>query len=189
MFQSKITEKTKDIHWYPMRVTYGRQMILKEHLEKDKIEYFLPMRYDIVDHNGERSRELVPAVTNLIFIHSSQDELTHMKMYKRYYEPLRDIARESVFESKTEIITLPDSSLENFMKVAKEPNDNVEYLETGDYVTNALGKKVTVIKGPFAGVKGVIKRIKRNKRVVVQLEGIIAAAISFVPSDNLLFEN
>ena len=85
-----------------MRVTYGRQMILKEHLEKDKIEYFLPMRYDIVEHNGERSRELVPAISNLIFIHSSQETLTKMKMFNRNYEPLRYMVRESVIESKTE---------------------------------------------------------------------------------------
>ena len=189
MSYSQTAEETNNIHWYPMRVTYGRQMILKEHLEKDTIEYFPPMRYDIVEHNGERSRELVPAISNLIFIHSSQETLTKMKMFNRNYEPLRYIVRESVIESKTEIITIPDSSMENFMKVTKEPNENVDYLVSGEYVTNALGKKVTVIKGPFAGVKGVIKRIKRNKRVVVQLEGIIAAAISFVPSDNLLFDN
>ena len=189
MNSHQTTDNSNDIHWFPMRVTYGRQMIIKEYLEKDKIEHFLPMKYDIVEHNGERLRKLIPAVSNLIFIHSSQEELTRMKMYNRNYEPLRYMVRTSVVDSKTEIITIPASSMENFMKVTKDPNEDVEYLVSGDYVTNALGKKITVIKGPFAGVKGVIKRIKRNKRVVVQLEGIISAAISFVPADNLLFEN
>ena len=40
-------------------------------------------------------------------------------------------------------------------------------------------------EGAFAGVEGVIKRIKRNKHVVVQIEGVTAVAITFVPSSYL----
>ena len=51
---------------------------------------------------------------------------------------------------------------------------------------NNIGKKVKITAGPFAGVEGTIKRIKRNKHVVVQLEDIAAAAIDFVPNDYLI---
>lgn len=35
--------------------------------------------------------------------------------------------------------------------------------------------------GDFVGVEGVIKRVKRNKHVVVQLEGLVAVAIAYIP--------
>jgi transcription antitermination factor NusG len=47
------------------------------------------------------------------------------------------------------------------------------------------GRRVRINEGAFAGVEGVIKRIKRNKHVVVQIEGVTAVAITFVPSSYL----
>ena len=49
-----------------------------------------------------------------------------------------------------------------------------------------MGKKVKIFDGPFAGVVGIIKRIKRNKHVVVQIENIAAAAIEFVPTNYMM---
>jgi transcription antitermination factor NusG len=44
---------------------------------------------------------------------------------------------------------------------------------------------VRVNEGHFAGVEGVIKRIRKNKHVVVQIEGVAAVAITFVPASYL----
>jgi hypothetical protein len=37
----------------------------------------------------------------------------------------------------------------------------------------------------FEGIEGTIKRINKNKRVVVQSEGVAAVAIAFVPANCL----
>ena len=176
----------KQIYWFPMRVTYGRELLIKEHLDKDNIECFLPMRYEIVEQGEERKRQLVPAVSNLIFIRSNVDTLNDMKNFNANYEPLRYIMRNSCYDSCHEIMTIADSAMENFIKLTKIPHDKVIYLTPGEYLTKHVGKHVTIVDGPFAGVNGIIKRIKRNKRVVVQLDGIIAAAIDFVPNDFLI---
>ena len=173
-------------YWFPMRVTYGRELAVKEHLDKERIECFLPMRYEIIDHNGQRERKLVPAVSNLIFVRSTVDILNDKKHYDNDCAPLRYMMRSSTYDSLHEIMTVSDSAMNNFMKVAKVPDDKVFYLDPGDYVNNHIGKRVTIVSGPFVGVKGIIKRIKRNKHVVVQLDGIIAAAIDFVPNDYLI---
>lgn len=39
-----------------------------------------------------------------------------------------------------------------------------------------------IMGGAFEGVTGVIRRVKRCKRVVVELEGIASVAIAFVPA-------
>ena len=63
--------------WFPMRVTYQREMKVKAELDRLGIECFVPMRYKVVElpfdklraRNGgdtELRRELVPAINNLI---------------------------------------------------------------------------------------------------------------------------
>ena len=39
-----------------------------------------------------------------------------------------------------------------------------------------------IMGGVFEGVKGVIRRVKRCKRVVVELDGIASVAIAYVPA-------
>lgn len=56
--------------WYPMRVTYSREMQVKGELDRLGIENFVPMTYKMVesrtDGATELRRELVPAINNLI---------------------------------------------------------------------------------------------------------------------------
>ena len=170
-----------------MRVTYGREMSVKKHLDEDGVENFIPMKYEIVERKGERVRELVPAVANLVFIRSTEETINAMKHFNSTYTPLRYIMHDSTYDSLHEIMTISDAAMDNFMKVAQTPSDQVFYLEPGEYINNHIGKRVTITAGPFAGVQGIIKRIKRNKHVVVQLDGIIAAAIDFVTNEILSF--
>lgn len=170
-----------------MRVTYGREMAIKEFLDKEKIENFLPMHYAIVETKEGTLRKVVPAISNLIFIRSTQDHLTHLKMYDKRFEPLRYIIRKSDIDKEQTIMTVSDKSMDNFLKVAQLPNENVFYLDMNDHVLNNKGKRVTITAGPFAGVEGVIKRIMHNKHVVVQLEDMLVAAITYVPVEHLLY--
>lgn len=66
------------------------------------------------------------------------------------------------------------------MRVASVETDDVMFLDCSDYICR-VGKRVRIVEGAFAGVEGVIKRIKNNKHVVVQVEGLAAVAITFVP--------
>ena len=175
----------KQTCWFPMRVTYGRELVIKAYLDKASIENFIPMHYEFIEIKGERVKKLVPAINNLIFVRHTQEKLTELKMYDRNFEPLRYMMRESIYDSTREIMTVGDEDMENFLKVAKEPTERVCFLSPSEYINN-IGKKVKITQGPFAGVEGTIKRIKRNKHVVVQLEDIIAAAIDFVPKECLI---
>ena len=42
------------------------------------------------------------------------------------------------------------------------------------------------MEGCFAGVEGTLKRIKKNKHVVVQLEGVAAVAITYLSPSSLV---
>ena len=72
--------------------------------------------------------------------------------------------------------------MENFLRVASVQDDSVMFLQPGDYI-NKVGRRVLITEGVFAGVEGVIKRFKNNRHVVVQMEGIAAVAITYVPTN------
>lgn len=171
--------------WYPMRVTYGREVKVKEALDKLGIDNFLPMHYELVDPgDGNKRRLLVPAIHNLIFIHDSREDITLLKTTRREFQPLRYITKHYAEDSVHSILTVPDGQMQNFMRVASVQDDSVMFLDAGDYL-NKVGRRVEITEGYFAGVQGVVKRIKKNKHVVVQLEGIAAVAVTYVPASCL----
>ena len=106
-------------------------------------------------------------------------------MTRKEFSPMRYMVRKSVSDNHvTEIITIPDRQMDNFIKVASVQDDRIFYLDYEE-VQNISGKRCKIIEGYFAGVEGTIKRISKNKRVVVQIEGVAAVAIAFVPSSCL----
>lgn len=169
--------------WFPMRVTYQREMKVKAELDRLEIENFIPLTYQFTESrkqgDTELRRELVPAINNLIFVHSTQERISELKVSNELLEPLRYMIDQTAGEAHT-IMTVPDKQMENFMRVASVTDDSVMFLDETTIVGKE-GKRVEIMGGPFEGVTGVIRRVKRCKRVVVELEGITCVAIAFVP--------
>ena len=166
--------------WFPMRVTYSRELKVKAELDRLGIENFLPMTYKLVDADTEHPRrELVPAINNLIFVRSSKSRITSLKT-TAVLQPLRYIMDRTAKEEHT-IMTVPDVQMQNFMRVASRTDDSVLFLND-ETVVGKEGKRVLITGGVFDGITGVIRRVKRCKRVVVELEGIASVAIAFVPA-------
>ena len=171
--------------WYPMRVTYGREVKVKEALDKLGIDNFLPMHYELVDPgDGNKRRLLVPAIHNLIFIYDSREDITLLKTTRREFQPLRYITKHFAESVADNILTVPEAQMRNFMRVASVQDDSVIFLDNSDYLSK-VGRRVLITEGYFAGVEGIIKRIKKNKHVVVQLEGLAAVAVTYVPASCL----
>ena len=166
--------------WYPMRVTYSRELKVKTELDRLEIENFVPMTYKLVcENDGNLHRELVPAINNLIFVRSTQERISELKLSSEVLEPLRYMMDRTVGQ-KPEIMTVPDRQMQNFMRVAMKSDDSVMFLDENTIVGKE-GKRVKIMGGVFEGVEGVIRRVKRCKRVVVELEGVASVAIAHVP--------
>ena len=171
--------------WYPMRVTYSREIKVKAELDRLEIENFVPMTYKLVcADNGNPHRELVPAINNLIFVRSTQGRISELKTSNKVLEPLRYMMDHTA-EKAHEIMTVPDRQMENFMRVASMTDDSVMFLDENTIVGKE-GKRVKIMGGMFEGVEGVIRRVKRCKRVVVALDGIASVAIAYVPAGLLM---
>ena len=173
--------------WFPMRVTYQREMKVKAELDRLGIENFVPMRYKVVerqnDGDTEVRRVLVPAINNLIFVRSTQERLSELKQTNEVLEPLRYMMDRTA-SLEHAIMTVADREMENFMRVASRTDDSVMFLDN-ETVVGKEGKRVEIMGGAFEGVTGVIRRVKRCKRVVVEIEGVASVAIAYVPAGML----
>lgn len=181
------------LSWFPMRVTYNREQRVKAALDLLGIENFLPMRYELTEGRNGRQLKRVPAIHNLLFIRSDEDTLTTLKRTKQALAPLRYMtrpvmdggARKNEEGRRTEIIRVPDRQMENFMRVARVDDERVMFLDYNNFIASP-GKRVKVTEGFFAGVEGTVKRIKNNRHVVVQIDGVAAVAIAYIPARCLM---
>ena len=176
-----------DICWYPMYASFGRELKAQAELQRLGIPEFVPMKQVLVDEDGSPKPSLVPALHNLIFVHSSRQQITQLKMYNRECQHLQYMTRQSDFDQiEREVITVPDRQMTNFMRVTREANEHVQWLQLTDFLMKE-GHAVRITAGTFAGVEAQVKRIHKNRVVVVMLKGIAAVAVTHVPPAYLEF--
>ena len=88
-------------------------------------------------------------------------------------------------DAVSEVMTVPDREMDSFIKATQNADDRLQYLVYSDFLDKA-GRKVRVIDGDFSGVEGEIKRIHKDRVVVVCIRGIAAVAIQ-IPFSQLEF--
>ena len=122
----------EEIHWYALRITYSRELALKQFLDAEQVENFVPMRYEYVTRQERRIRKLVPAIHNLVFIRGSRQQIDEIKETKAAIFPLRYIMDR---ESRQPIV-VPDVQMRNFIAVAGTFDQQVIYLPPTEFSMN-----------------------------------------------------
>ena len=153
--------------WFAIRVTYSREMALKEYLERCRMESFIPMSYKEVIKGERKVRKLVPVIHNLVFVRSTREKLDEMKRDISLKVPIRYIMDR---ETRRPLV-VPDRQMHSFIAVAGLDPTIVSLRE---------GDRVRIVGGVFSGVEGIFIRIKGDRRVVVSIEGVMAVATAFV---------
>lgn len=164
-------------HWFAIRITYGRELLLKELLDGVEVENFIPMRYDYVHKNGSKLRKLVPAIHNLVFVHSTRSKIDELKEKHSIKLPMRYVMNRTFRQP----IIIPDAQMRSFILVSGTYNEAILYIEPTELAL-VRGQKVRITGGVFEGVIGEFIRIRHDRRVVVHLEGVMAIATTFVSS-------
>lgn len=164
--------------WFALRVTYGRELQARDAFDALSIPSFVPMRYEYVVRNHKKERKLVPAVSNLVFAHTQKATLDRLKHTSLPY--LRYIMKHDGNLSMP--LTVRNDDMENFIRVARQVEEDIRYINPGDYDLKA-GEHVRVIGGPFVGTVGTLVKVRgaRSKRVVVELEGVLHVASTAIP--------
>ena len=117
--------KRTDVVWYAMRITYSRELALKEYLDSISVECYVPMHYEKITYQGKERRKLVPVVHNLIFVHTSRIRLDEIKQQMEYKFPMRYIMDR---ETQSPII-VPDSQMADFIAVTATMDEQLVFLD------------------------------------------------------------
>ena len=152
--------------WFAMRATYHREMAVKQLLDNAGIECYLPMTQKVKLSNGRKVRVSVPLVSSLIFVKCVKERLQRFKVRVPYLQYITQRR-----EGKNEPIVVPVRQMDEFIAVTQS--------ESSDEVDLGRGTLVRIHGGAFDGVTGAFIKLsgKRNKRVVIEVQGVIAVAL------------
>lgn len=161
--------------WYALRATYSRELKVQGSLNEKGVRTFVPMMWKKVNDQ----KKLVPAVNNLCFVYWNKTSIDS------YISSYGDKSPVSYYWDKTrnQPLVVPQQAMEDFIKVASTLDEDLIYLTE---ITEKLreGQMVKVRSGSFAGVEGKIVRIRKSRRLLVELPGMLAIASTYVrPED------
>ena len=189
--------------WYALRATYSRELKVQADLQEKGIRTFIPMMWKscpvkpgmttnttssptgsgISQSSPARpgiQRKLVPAINNLVFVYWTREKIDS---YIRSFADARPV--NYYWDRTTNApLTIPDKDMENFIAVASTLDEDLIYLtEVSDKLRE--GQTVKVKEGPFKGVEGKIVRIRKSRRILVELPGMLAVASTYVAPEEL----
>lgn len=163
--------------WFVMRA-YKCESKAEERLsDEEGIKYFIPKHYAVRVYHGVKSKRLVPVIPSLVFVRSDRKRLSKFKKENNFIQYV--MQRTS---NGSEYMIVPDNQMDNFIKVASRPEENLRYFSPEE-IDVRKGTPVRIIGGIFDGVEGVFMRTEgvRDKRVVVLLKGVLAVSAKVHP--------
>lgn len=163
--------------WFAMSATFGREMKAKEFLEKNKVRSFVPLRYQLVNVRGKgKVRKLVPAISNLIFVNTTKDNIKILKAKLTYlqYHTRPD-------GGKNIPITVPGAQMEQFIAACNTFNEKMTFINP-DNINISEGTRIRIVGGAFDGIEGKFIRVEKGKQkhVVINVDRIAAIVLAKV---------
>ena len=114
-------------------------------------------------------------MSNLCFAYTTRDVIDRLRSGL-----LETLPFHYIWDKATSLpIVVPDKAMDDFIKVSSSLEDDLVYLSEVSPLLRA-GQKVRVIAGPFAGIEGKVVRIRKSKRVMVELPGMLAVATTYI---------
>ena len=165
--------------WFTLGcISPQRELRVRDDARGNGLSAFVPLQYTVKTVRGQKQRALVPAITGMIFVKGTLDELKDYIQKAHYPVYLK----KSTFSNKEDYLTVPTHAMEEFIAVTESHEEHVTYFRPEEISLQA-GDKIRIKGGFYDGKEGTIIRIKgkRNKHLVVQIPGILVAAVELSP--------
>ena len=186
-------------NWYALKVFYGKVFEIEARFTDMDLETYIPVRKELLkgedhmralrrlatpddrrrDNQFEQAGPLiykrVPVVSSLLFVRAPQDRLKEIEA----------CVKEKGFVYRTadreDFAVIPDKQMAMFQLVCSSGAEGLDFFADDNLTRYKAGDKVRVLEGPLKGAEGYIKRIRKDRRLLVSIEGFIAVATSFIP--------
>lgn len=172
--------ENNEIRWYAIGCTSTmKELKIRDDIRNYGLEAFVPLKYQIKKIKHQEQRALVPAMPGLMFAKGPLDEL---KEYIQNHAHYPVFLRKSTFSNKEDYLIVPNKAMEEFIAVTENHEANITYFRPEEINLQA-GDRIRVKGGIYDGKEGIIMRIKgkRNKHLVVQIPGMLVAAVEMEP--------
>ena len=169
-----------EIRWYAIGCTSPKKELkVRDDIRNYGLEAFVPLKYHIKTIKQQKHRALMPAIPGLMFAKGTLDEL---KEYIEDHANFPVYLRKSTFSNKEDYLTVRTKEMEEFIAVTEDHEAHITYFRPEEINLQA-GDRIRVKGGIYDGKEGIVMRIKgkRNKHLVVQIPGMLVAAIEMAP--------
>lgn len=175
-----MSDNSEEKIWFSVGCTSPmKELRVRDDARLFGLEAFVPLKYEVKTLKKQKYRALVPCLAGLMFIKGTENEVKDYIMNHAHYPVF---IRKSTFSNKEEYLTIPTKAMEDFIAVTESHEEHITYFRPEE-ISLQEGDKIRIKGGLYDGREGVIMRIKgkRNRHLVVQIPGVIVAAVELSP--------
>lgn len=170
-------EELDTVRWFVMRAHRAEKKAAECLSQAEGMEFYIPMENVVRIYHGKKTRRQVPVIPGLVFVHASQREIVDFKNRNNFLQFV-------IWKKSTgpEYLTVPENQMRDFIRISSSPNADATYLRPEE-VDIRKGARVRILGGEFDGVCGKFMQVKgkRNRRLVVLLDGLLAVTADIQP--------
>lgn len=163
----------ESLRWFAVKTHNRAEKSLVDRLEARGIECYLAMK--VTKEHGRTVRRA--AVAGLVFVRTTAEQL---------FEEQRSYGSDKMFiyfeRPTNHPQVIPDREMIPFILITATGDEGLEYIDS-EIVGAKRGDRVRVTGGPFKGTVGRIVRIKGDRRLVINIEGVTAVVTHHLPSN------
>ncbi|MBR5836011.1 MAG: UpxY family transcription antiterminator [Bacteroidales bacterium] len=168
--------------WFALRATYSRELKVRDQLAERGVRTFVPMIWKRcpIKPGMTQTKKLVPAISSLCFVHWTKADID------AYIRSFGDVKPVNYYWDRTKNapLVVPDKAMEDFITVSSSMDEELIYI-TDICPKLKEGQSVRVKEGPFKGIEGKVVRIKKSRRILVELPGMVAVATTYITPNEL----
>lgn len=164
--------------WYVLRAVFRSELKVRDALRRAGFHCYVPMRYRVETIQGHKVRRLVPAITELVFVHATLEAISEFKLHSKdtIYWLTKPMG------NKHEKIIVPDKAMDDFIRITQQTQQAVTYFRPEE-IRLDKGDRIRIHGGAFDSVEGVLMKVKgkREKQLLVSIPDLAVAAVSVKP--------
>lgn len=165
----------EEVRWYALKIFYSRLMNIKADLDAKGITTYVAMTTIEKFEGGKLTYVNKPLVNSLLFLRTTP---SFLRAYKELHNS--DLMYYQDFATKKPA-PIDDTEMRSFIILtAADRGTRVQYL--GESVPDfKRGEHVRVIDGLYKGAEGYIKKVRSDRKLIVEVRGVAVVAVSYIP--------
>ncbi len=157
-------------HWYAIYTRPRHEKKVYEALVQKNITAFLPLITQTRQWKDRKKKVDLPLFNSYLFVHID---------YKNRFDVLQTKGVVKIVNFNGVPAVVPDWQIESLRKMLEFP----ERIRLEHYMKP--GEVVEIIEGPFKGLRGMVKQIKNETRLIISIEGIMQSVSVDIERDYL----